>query len=523
MDKTIRRLSALALSLTVLLGLLPMNTLATGGRNDAQKAGEEGFDTSYDWDIVDFDAVDAILQDGTDSDEPTYVLMNIPYGDFYGLEVNSTAPNAADAADIDAWTSATKSKPLSGSLSAGSYHVNSDGSDISGVIYPVQVSDLSLLNGQTQVTDETAVSITTTTRGETSTTEYKGADALFQSANYSYYVLSEAPTVYKVLTENGGAFSFGPSNAPAQTVSGVTAALNYETHHNNDVEIALSGVELPEGAVVSGVIVTDSAGNQYPLRHMEGIWRQTQIGWPDTAAAGIGGRTITNVRFILRDRMLDCPVNFLVKPKLDAKINAVFTGAREITVSGLTDAVQNPTATVTYTTGERPNTETHTVAENVTVTSGRVTLTEDAIDGTAYTVKVVSGNYGDKSASVTYTASEAPEPKPGTDTPDPTPGTDTPEPGNNPSGQGCYVATAVYGSYDCPEVWTLRRYRDDVLGETWYGRLFIKLYYAASPTAVRLFGNTDLFQNFFRARLNRMVDRLQEDGFASTPYQDKDW
>lgn len=26
--------------------------------------------------------------------------------------------------------------------------------------------------------------------------------------------------------------------------------------------------------------------------------------------------------------------------------------------------------------------------------------------------------------------------------------------------KGCYVATCVYGSYDCPEVWTLRRFRD---------------------------------------------------------------
>ena len=30
---------------------------------------------------------------------------------------------------------------------------------------------------------------------------------------------------------------------------------------------------------------------------------------------------------------------------------------------------------------------------------------------------------------------------------------------------GCYVATAVYGSYDCPQVWTLRRYRDDILAK----------------------------------------------------------
>ena len=43
---------------------------------------------------------------------------------------------------------------------------------------------------------------------------------------------------------------------------------------------------------------------------------------------------------------------------------------------------------------------------------------------------------------------------------------------------GCYVATAVYGSYDCPQVWTLRRYRDFALAETWHGRAFIHLYYA---------------------------------------------
>ena len=88
---------------------------------------------------------------------------------------------------------------------------------------------------------------------------------------------------------------------------------------------------------------------------------------------------------------------------------------------------------------------------------------------------------------------------------------------------GCYVATAVYGSYDCPEVWTLRRFRDDVLAETWYGRLFIRLYYATSPTAVKLFGDTDWFQNFWRGKLDNIVANLQAEGFESTPYQDIDW
>ena len=85
----------------------------------------------------------------------------------------------------------------------------------------------------------------------------------------------------------------------------------------------------------------------------------------------------------------------------------------------------------------------------------------------------------------------------------------------------CYVATAVYGSYDCPEVWTLRRYRDYTLAQTWYGRAFIKTYYAVSPTLVRWFGHTGWFKNMWKIKLDRMVYNLQAQGIASTPYKDK--
>ena len=88
---------------------------------------------------------------------------------------------------------------------------------------------------------------------------------------------------------------------------------------------------------------------------------------------------------------------------------------------------------------------------------------------------------------------------------------------------GCYVATCVYGSYDCPQVWTLRRYRDETLGATWYGRLFIRIYYAVSPVLVKLFGKTSWFQKFWRGRLDKMVKNLQEKGMEDTPYNDKNW
>ena len=88
---------------------------------------------------------------------------------------------------------------------------------------------------------------------------------------------------------------------------------------------------------------------------------------------------------------------------------------------------------------------------------------------------------------------------------------------------GCYVATAVYGSYDCPQVWTLRRYRDNSLATTWYGRAFIKTYYAISPTLVKWFGDSNWFKKMWRGTLDRMVKNLQDNGVESTPYDDKNW
>lgn len=91
------------------------------------------------------------------------------------------------------------------------------------------------------------------------------------------------------------------------------------------------------------------------------------------------------------------------------------------------------------------------------------------------------------------------------------------------SSGGCYVATAVYGSYDCPQVWTLRRFRDYTLAETWYGRAFIHTYYAISPTLVKWFGHTEWFKKMWKGKLDRMVANLNAEGVEDTPYEDKPW
>lgn len=93
--------------------------------------------------------------------------------------------------------------------------------------------------------------------------------------------------------------------------------------------------------------------------------------------------------------------------------------------------------------------------------------------------------------------------------------------GKSSSSEGCYVATCVYGSYDCPEVWTLRRFRDNILRKNLLGKAFVKTYYAVSPTAVKLFGNTTLFKNFFKPKLDKLVKKLNKSGVDSTPYYDR--
>ena len=91
----------------------------------------------------------------------------------------------------------------------------------------------------------------------------------------------------------------------------------------------------------------------------------------------------------------------------------------------------------------------------------------------------------------------------------------------NTSSGGCYIATCVYGSYDCPQVWTLRRFRDNILDESWYGRLFIKCYYATSPSLVKWFGNTVWFKRLWKCPLDTLIKKLHQKGVPDTFYHDK--
>lgn len=86
--------------------------------------------------------------------------------------------------------------------------------------------------------------------------------------------------------------------------------------------------------------------------------------------------------------------------------------------------------------------------------------------------------------------------------------------------KGCYIATSVYGSYNCPEVWVLRRYRDFDLNTFFFGKLFIKMYYKLSPTIVKIFGKQKWFNRFCKKLLDNKVSKLKSLGYEDSPYKD---
>ena len=74
---------------------------------------------------------------------------------------------------------------------------------------------------------------------------------------------------------------------------------------------------------------------------------------------------------------------------------------------------------------------------------------------------------------------------------------------------GCYIATAVYGSYDAPEVLVLRHFRDTYMARTALGRAGIRFYYAVSPSLARHIGGIRTLRHMSKRILDWLVQRLE--------------
>lgn len=338
--------------------------------------------------------IDALVKKTTpDVQKEVYVLMNIPYADFYKAEGVTGA---------DTVSSATKQKTRA-SLAAGSYHVNSDGSDITGVTFPVKISDRSVLEKYKQITDDSKVDITTSIKGKESTTTYNGKDALFESASYSYYTLSDTPSYYKEATVNAdGSLSFSKVKGAEPTIL-ADATTEFSTSSKyGDYQLNITG--LPDTInTVYGVVISTKEGSNYGLRHVENIWKlkeqKQELAWSTGFVteshgntldfedyAAMMGQTINKVTYYTDNGIYEIPMDQKVAKKFagsvsvgDTSINAK---SAAITVSGLPEGFEEEyeierldknTYTVDITKNEKGTTR--TITFNKIPEKGRYTLT----------------------------------------------------------------------------------------------------------------------------------------------------
>ena len=233
-----------------------------------------------------------------------YVLMNIPYSKFYEAE-------GVVVADHDAVSSATQMKTRVAEQAGGSYHVDSEGTDISGVIFPVYVEDTGVLAslGGVEMTDDSSVSITVSLKGEETTTVYSGKDALFEAPDYSWYVLDAEPAQYKTLTVDGEP-SFSAVNTEAEVLD-ADAAFYFDKHV--DLGIRVSGIkDQLDAAAVSAVILTADDGTKVAMRHLENIHKKYDIGFnlDSLEYEVLKGKTITSIQYLTPDS------NYLIETNL---------------------------------------------------------------------------------------------------------------------------------------------------------------------------------------------------------------
>lgn len=289
-------------------------------------------------DLMQSEAEEALshLTDAVNNLKSQYVLMNIPYDEFYKADLNN------NSVKVDATTSATKQKTRN-ILASGSYHADSKGEHINGVTFPVKVSDdfYDNNNGYTQITDDSKVDITTNMKGKVSTTTYEGKKALFESADYSYYVLSEVPSYYKTATVGTDKkLSFGAVNGTKTQIASSHVKTKFKTKTKyGDYQLNLDGIKdamgFEDDDVVYGVIVSTDDNTDYAMRHVENIWKTEELAWSvgivtDSHGCTLSpehyksmvGKTIKNVTYYTSKGIFTLPVKYKVLEHVkDSKAN----------------------------------------------------------------------------------------------------------------------------------------------------------------------------------------------------------
>ncbi len=377
--------------------------------------------------------------DQSDDDFSGYVLMNIPYGEFY------TAENAV-IGDIDAISSATNKVGNYGKA-GGAYHsgisasISDDGTvtavggengaKLRGVTWAVKVDNLDTVKalGGNEITDSSAVTVATLGKGQTSSSNLTGYEALMEAPDYSYYVLDSEPENY--LEYDGTGFKSSKSTATSTATINVSAS--YGTNWG-DVQLNVSEASEASDKLINAVVITADDGTTKGLYQLAQIWSSSDIAWKVAVTDGLDGKTIKNIRYYctvkdndLTDNAAPVYTNYIYDYNVELPISQVYTGtvtakfenSNTISLSGLPADAENVTAKVYYTTGGRnpvytyltpmevdpadddidpvfvnvENGKISIIPGSVTNKAGTIETFGTPVDGTTYTVELSCNNY----------------------------------------------------------------------------------------------------------------------------------
>ena len=163
--------------------------------------------------------------------------------------------------------------------------------------------------------------------------------------------MSETPSYYKEATVNAdGSLSFGKAEGTeVKTLSNVTA--NFKTSSNyGDYQINLS--ELPSDIkTVYGVVIGTKEGENYGLRHVENIYKNTKLAWSTgfvtklVAASALVdyvnmmGQTIDKITYYTNAGIYEIPVDIKVPVKFNGSVKVENGKASEGSVSATVEGL----------------------------------------------------------------------------------------------------------------------------------------------------------------------------------------
>lgn len=361
-------------------------------------------------------------------EEGIFVLMNVPYEAFYGVEADGNYK--ADV--VDATSSATDKVGNYG-LAGGGYHsgitygTDEEGKDaavgkannatMQGVTWPVKVKDEETVKalGGKEITKDSKVKVAEAHHGAVGTFDLEGAAALMEAPSYSYFVLDEEPAQYMTMKVKDGKASFSANKGEVTKTDKVDVTVSYGTHWG-DVQF---GYKLPEEMAeiqTNAVVLVSSDGKKAGMVHLYNSWTAGSIGWFQEDVEGLVPSTITDILYYCNDTkgnyfVYDLPVEAEIAPIYEGTVTGKFSDdGKTVELTGLPSDIKNPKAVVSFTKrGQDPVYLTKTEVDPkdgdtdpvpVEVKDGKVELETAPTAGTTYSAVVTSENWAAITVSV---------------------------------------------------------------------------------------------------------------------------